>query len=83
LPPSVDQARAHRQRRDSRHDEGEAFGEIVAIAGVEPHARGVPPCQDAEAVVLDLVQPVRAARRGLGRRREAGFDKADCSAAML
>jgi hypothetical protein len=36
----------------------------VAVAGVEPHARGVAP-QDAEAVVLDLVEPVRAARGGL------------------
>jgi hypothetical protein len=37
--------------------------EIVTVAGVEPHARGVPACHDAEAVVLDLVEPFRAGRR--------------------
>jgi hypothetical protein len=32
-----------------------------------PHARGVAPHHDAEAVVLDLVQPVWAGRRGFGQ----------------
>jgi hypothetical protein len=43
--------------RNGRHDEGKAFGEIVAVAGTEPHALGVASRHDAEAVVLDLVQP--------------------------
>ena len=51
-------------------------GEIVTVAGVEPHALDVAPRQNAEAVVLDLVQPVRASRRGFGWRRQAGFDSA-------
>jgi hypothetical protein len=55
---AVDQAGAHRQRHDGRHDQEEAFGEIVAVAGVEPHALGVAPRQDAEAVVFDFLQPV-------------------------
>ena len=37
----------------------------MAIAGVEPHASGVAPRHDAEAVVLDLVQPNRGARNQL------------------
>jgi hypothetical protein len=55
----------------------------VAAAGEEPHARGVPQRHDAEAIVLDLVKPLGTARRGFGWRRQAGFDKADRSAATL
>jgi hypothetical protein len=62
---------------------GEALAEIVAVAGDQSHARGVAPCQDAEAVVLDLVEPVRAGRRRLGRGRQARLDQADRSAAAL
>jgi cytosine/adenosine deaminase-related metal-dependent hydrolase len=39
----------------------------VAIAGDQAHALEIAPGQDAEAVVLDLVQPIETARRGLGR----------------
>jgi hypothetical protein len=55
----------------------------VAVAGDQAHALEIAPSQDAEAVVFDLVQPVGTARRGFGRRRQAGFDKADRSAATL
>jgi len=48
------------------HDEGEALGKIVAVAGIEPHAAGVAQREDAEAVVLDLVQPAGAGRQLLG-----------------
>ena len=41
------------------------LGEIIVVAGVEPHALGVAPRQDAEAVVLDLVEPAGAAARAL------------------
>jgi hypothetical protein len=74
---AVDQVGARRQRRDRRHDQGKALAEIVAVAAVEPHASGVAPVQDAKAVVLDLVQPAGAGRRGFGRGRQAGFDEAD------
>jgi hypothetical protein len=60
-----------------------ALAKIVAVARVEPHALGVAPRQDAEAVVLDFVEPVRAGRRLLSRRWQAWFDKADRSAAAL
>jgi hypothetical protein len=55
----------------------------VPVAGVEPHALGVAPRQDAEAVVLDLVQPICAGRRLLGWGWQARLDEADCSAAAL
>jgi hypothetical protein len=44
----------------------EAVSEIVAIARVEPHALGVAPSQDAEAIVLDFMNPVWARRRLFG-----------------
>jgi hypothetical protein len=44
---------------------------------------GVAPCQDAKPVVLDLVQPLRAARRGFGWGRQAEFDRAGYAAATL
>jgi hypothetical protein len=80
---AIDQARARRQHRNRCHDLRKSLAEVVAVAGVEPHALGVAPRHDAEAVVLDLVQPVGAARRGLGRRRQAEFDEADYSTATL
>jgi hypothetical protein len=87
LPLSVDQAGAHRERRDRRHDQGKPIGEIVAVAGLESHAvvsvDHVASRHDAEAVVLDLVQPVRSVRRRFGRRRQAGFDEADRVVAAL
>jgi hypothetical protein len=47
---AVDKARTHRQRRNGHNDEWKARGEIVAAAGEEPHAGGVPQRDDAEAV---------------------------------
>jgi hypothetical protein len=46
-------------------------------------ARGIAARQDAEAVVLDFVQPVGTARRGFGRRWRARFDKAGYSVFTL
>jgi hypothetical protein len=48
----------------------------VAVAGEQAHALGVAPRQNTEAVVLDLVQPIGTARRGFGRRLQAGLDAA-------
>jgi hypothetical protein len=39
--------------------------------------------QDAETVVLDLMEPVGTARRSFGRGRQARFDEADYSATTL
>jgi hypothetical protein len=65
---AVNHAGTYRQASNSGHDQWEALGEILAVAGEEPRARGVAPRQDAEAIVLDLVQPVRVGWRLLGRR---------------
>jgi hypothetical protein len=79
--PSIRQERAG--SANGRHDEQKSRGEIVAVAGDQPHAGSVAPRQDAKAVVLDLVQPLGPARRGFGRGRQAGFDQAACAAATL
>ena len=72
---AVDDARSHRQARDRVGDLREARREIVTIAGEQPHAFGVPPRNDAEAVVLDLVNPARPAGgsfAGRGRHGSSG-----------
>jgi hypothetical protein len=73
--PSIRQE-TRRQRRDRRHDQGKALAEIVAVADQERHAPDVPPHQNAEAVVLDLVQPIGTDRRRLRRRGQSWFDEA-------
>ena len=65
------------------NDLGKALAAIVRVPGVEPHALSVAQRQDAEAVVLELVEPVRAERRDLSWRRQARLDKADRATAML
>jgi hypothetical protein len=60
---AVDQARAHSQCRYSLHDEREALGLLVPIAGEKPDSRGTAPRQEPVAIVLDLVNPVAAGRR--------------------
>src|SRR6516162_7762621 len=49
-------------------------GEAIAVAGNQPHPGLVPAGQNAEAIMLDFVQPARAGRRRLGRRGQAGVD---------
>ena len=39
-------------------DQREATGEIVARTAIEPHSRAVLAGNDAEAVMLDFVQPL-------------------------
>jgi hypothetical protein len=55
---------------------GEAISEVVSVPGEEPHAIGVPPRQDAKAVVLYLVNPAGTRRRLLRGAREAGLKRA-------
>jgi len=59
------------------NDQREAVGEIIARTAVEPHLRAGLAGNDAEAVVLDLVQPLAARRQPVGfgwetRRDEPG-----------
>ena len=72
---AVDQAGACRQSGNRRGGQREAPGEIMAVARQEPHAGSVSPRHDAEAVMLDFVQPVPADRRSIGRTGEAGLNE--------
>jgi len=67
---AIDQARTNRQGVHRRCHIGEACGEVVAIAGDEPDTAGISPRDDAEAVVLDLMNPARSggALAGDGRQ---------------
>jgi hypothetical protein len=56
---AVDQAEPHRQFGDRRRSQREAIGEVVTVAGDQAYAAIVAPGHDPEAVVLDLVNPVR------------------------
>jgi hypothetical protein len=55
----------------------EPIGQVIAGEAVEPHAVAVLARDDAEAVVLDLVQPRVAARRLRRFGGQAGRDEAE------
>jgi hypothetical protein len=65
IPPTVPAAR----------DQREAVGEIVAWTAVEPHLHALLAGNDAEAVVLDLVQPLAAGRQLVSLGRKARRDE--------
>ena len=54
---TIDDAGLRAYPCQSFHDQREAVREVIAGAAVEPHAVAVLAGDDAEAVVLDLVQP--------------------------
>jgi hypothetical protein len=60
-----------RQVLDRGDNHSEAIGEVVSVPSEETHAPGVPPRQNAKAVVLYLVNPAGTRRRVLGRARQA------------
>ena len=72
---AVDEAGACRQRRDRRGGQREAPGEIMAVPSEEPHAGSVAPRHDAEAVMLDLVNPIPPGRRLIGTAGQAWLDE--------
>ena len=49
--------------------------EIVAVSSEEPHPIAVAPRHDAEAVVLDFVNPIRSGRRPIGGAGKAGLNE--------
>jgi len=51
------------------------MGEVVAVAGVEPHPIAILAGNDPKTLVLDLVQPQPTSGRDLGLRK-AGEDEA-------
>ena len=65
-----------RERRPGERldDQREAASQVIAGAAVEPHAVAILACDDAEAIVLDFMQPQarrRAACRSLVGRHGA------------
>ena len=73
---SIDQAGPHLEVVHSLDHKRVALRPVVAPAGDQPDAHGIAPCHEPEAVVLDLVNPVRAGRGLVGGRWEARFDEA-------
>ena len=66
-------ARAHACQR--LHDQREAVREVVPRTAIEPHLRAVLAGNDAEAVMLNLVQPLAAGRQLIGFGWEARRDE--------
>jgi hypothetical protein len=60
---AVDEAGPHRQAFDGVDNPGKTISEVRAVAGVELHARSVAARQNAEAVVLDLMDSAEIGRR--------------------
>ena len=73
---AVDQAGPHLEVVHGLDHQRIALRPIVAPTGDQPDAYRVPASHKPEAVVLDLVNPVRAGRGLVGWGWEAGFDEA-------
>jgi hypothetical protein len=74
-PEAVDNAGARTQPGKGINDQREATGEVVAGAAIEPHPLAVLAGNDAEAVVLDFVQPLAAGWQLIGFGWEARRDE--------
>ena len=72
--PSIMRER-ERSRAERLDDQREAVGQVIAGAAVELHPCAILSGDDAEAVVLDLVQPQRAGGRSRRFRRQARRDE--------
>src|SRR5258706_15677083 len=77
-PPSlaIDQAGPQSERVDGLDDQREAARPVVAVAGEQADAGRVAAGHQPIAVVLDLVNPVRAARWSFGGGWEGGLGEA-------
>ena len=72
---AVDDAGARPQPGERINDQREAVGEVIARTAVEPHLRASLAGNDAEAVMLNLVQPMAAGRQLIGSGWEARSDE--------
>jgi hypothetical protein len=75
---AVEDAGTRAQACQRLDDQREAVGEVIARTAVEPHLRAGLAGNDAEAIVLDFVQPLAAGRQLIGfgwkaRRDEPGW----------
>jgi hypothetical protein len=73
---AVDDAGARAQAGEGLDNQREAVGQVISRAAIEPHPRAVLAGHDAEAVMLDFVNPQRTRRQRIGLGGEAGLDKA-------
>ena len=80
---AIDQARPHRQLSHGHRYKGKARRKIVSGAGNQPHARTIAAGQDAEAVMLDFVNPAGAGRRRLRWRWQTRLDYPQTRAGTL
>ena len=71
---AVDDAGARAQAGQCLDDQWKAIGQVIARTTIEPHLRGSLASSDAEAIVLDLVQPLAAGRQLIGFGWEARRD---------
>jgi len=71
----IDDAGARAQAGHCPDNQREAAGEVVAGPAVEPHPLAILTGNDAEAVMLDLMQPQAAGRQLIGFGWEARRDE--------
>src|SRR5215471_16480403 len=74
---AINNAGARAQASQRFDDQWEAAGEVVAWTTVEPHLSASLTGNNAEAVMLDLMQPLAAGRQLIGFNREARRDEPD------
>ena len=72
---AVDDAGTRAQAGQRLDDQREAASEIIARTAIEPHPLAVLASNDAEAIVLDLVQPLAARGQLIGFGWEARRDE--------
>jgi hypothetical protein len=70
---AIDHARAHWERGYSIDGEREAVGKVMAIPAHQADGAACRMRQNAEAVMLDFVNPARSGRRLFRRARQARF----------
>jgi hypothetical protein len=73
---AVDDARARAQAGQRLDNDREAAGETVSRTAIEPHLRASLAGNDAEAVMLDFMQPLAARGQLIGFRWETRRDEA-------
>src|SRR5262249_32374067 len=71
----VDDAGPRAETSEGLDDKRESMGEVVAGAAVEPYVVAILSGDDAESVVLNLVQPQAAGRQLIGFGGEARRDE--------
>ena len=74
---AVDQARPDLKGADGVEHRGIARAPVITVSREQPAADIVALCQQAVAIVLDLMNPARPLRRPDGDGRKAGLDESD------